>query len=296
MDYEVRGFARASDGTRLFYGSRGRGAPVLLLDGIGCDGWAWNHIQPHLSARHRVVHTHFRGHGRSGAPIDPNAIDVATLADDAVAVANAAGLEHFAIIGHSMGTQVALEVYRRIPARIRSLVLICGSYGRITHTFHGNDFLSRALPRLIEGVRKHRGLARALWGRLPPQLSWKIAGWLGEIDGGAVDVRDFAQYVEHLSDIDLDLYLTMLNAAGEHSAEDVLGGVSVPTLVIAAEKDTFTPVPVVRAVADGIRGARFVELAGATHSAPIERAGVINQEIDAFLEELGWVGRPSQFL
>jgi 3-oxoadipate enol-lactonase/4-carboxymuconolactone decarboxylase len=86
----------------------------------------------------------------------------------------------------------------------------------------------------------------------------------------------------------------MLQAAGEHSAEDVLGGVSVPTLVIAAEKDTFTPVPVVRAVADNIRGARYVELPGATHSAPIERAAAISNEIDAFLDDLGWVGRQSQ--
>jgi len=294
MDYEVRGFARASDGTRLFYGTLGRGAPVLLLDGIGCDGWAWNHIQPHLAANHRVVHTHFRGHGRSGAPVDPSAIDVGTLADDVVAVANAIGLDKIAIIGHSMGTQVALEVYRRIPTRVRGLILICGSFGRITHTFHGNDLLSRALPRLIEQVRKNRGLARALWGRLPPQLSWRIAGWLGEIDGAALDVRDFERYVEHLSDIDLDLYLTMLQSAGEHSAEDLLAQVAAPTLVIAAEKDTFTPVPVVRALADRIAGARYVELAGATHSAPIERAAVITQEIDAFFESIGWVGRLSQ--
>jgi pimeloyl-ACP methyl ester carboxylesterase len=294
MDYEVRGFARAFDGTRLFYGTRGRGAPVLLLDGIGCDGWAWNHIQPHLAASHRVVHTHFRGHGRSSAPADPNAIDVETLADDAVSVANAVGLDKLAIIGHSMGTQVALEVYRRIPSRVRALALICGSYGRITHTFHGNDLLSRVLPRLIEQVRKNRGLARALWARLPPQLSWRIAGWLGEIDGAALDVRDFEKYVEHLSDIDLDLYLTMLQSAGEHSAEDMLAQVDVPTLVIAAEKDTFTPVPVVRAVADGIAGARYVELTGATHSAPIERATVITQELDSFFESIGWVGRMSQ--
>jgi pimeloyl-ACP methyl ester carboxylesterase len=294
MDYEVRGFARAPDGTRLFYGTRGRGAPVLLLDGIGCDGWAWNHIQPHLSATHRVVHTHFRGHGRSGAPGDPEAIDVHTLAEDAIAVVNAAGLDSFAIIGHSMGTQVALEIYRRIPSRVRALILICGSFGRITHTFHGNDMLSRALPRLIEQVRKRRGLARALWGRLPPQLSWRIAGWLGEIDGGSLAPGDFAQYVEHLSDIDLDLYLTMLQAAGEHSAQDVLATITVPTLVIAAERDTFTPAPIVRAVAEGIEGARYVELAGATHAAPVERSEAINQQLDAFFDSSGWTARASQ--
>jgi pimeloyl-ACP methyl ester carboxylesterase len=288
MDYELRGFAKASDGTRLFYGTQGRGPAIVLLDGIGCDGWAWYHIQPPLSRAHRVVHTHFRGHGRSGAPVDPNAIDIHTLADDVLRVLDGASVKTCVVIGHSMGTQVALELYRIAPERVRGLGLICGSYGRITHTFHGNDFLSRVLPKLIEQVRKHRGLARALWGRLPPVFSWKVAGWIGEIDGGALDVNDFRRYVEHLSDIDLDLYLTMLQAAGEHSAEDLLSSVRVPTLVIAAERDTFTPVATVRAVAEGIEHAEYIELQGATHAAPLERANAINDHLHAFLERMAW--------
>lgn len=283
MDYEVRGFAQASDGTRLFYGALGHGPSIVLLDGIGCDGWAWNHIQPHLSAAHCVVHTHFRGHGRSATPVDPTAIGIGTLADDVLRVLDAASIEKCVVVGHSMGTQVALELYRAAPARVVGLGLICGSYGRITHTFHGNDLLSRALPKLIAQVRKHQGLARALWGRLPPVFSWKVAGWLGEIDGGALDVRDFGQYVEHLSDIDLDLYLSMLQAAGEHSAEDMLDSIRVPTLVISAERDKFTPTSTVREVAERVPGAQYIELAGASHAAPVERADTINQHLDAFL-------------
>ena len=70
MEYDAQAFASAADGTRLFYGAVGAGPRCVLLDGIGCDGWAWNHIQPHLSRAHRVVHVHYRGHGRSGAPVD----------------------------------------------------------------------------------------------------------------------------------------------------------------------------------------------------------------------------------
>jgi pimeloyl-ACP methyl ester carboxylesterase len=297
MEYDARGFAAASDGTRLFYGTRGPTAgsrisvahslELVLLDGIGCDGWAWNHIQPELARNHRVLHTHYRGHGRSGPPVDPAACDVPTLAADAVSVIDAAGFTRPVILGHSMGTQVALEVYRRIPERVHALVLICGSYGRITHTFHGSDALSRWLPKLIDAVNKHRGVARALWGRLPPRLAFRIGGWIGEIDGASLPVEDFQQYVEHLSDIDLDVYLTMLQLAGEHSAQDVLPTVDVPTLVISAEKDTFTPVDVVRALAEGIPGAQYLELVGASHAAPIERAGVINDHVNAFLDRLG---------
>ena len=295
MDYDVRGFASASDGTRLFYGVRQRvrrqrkslGAPwLVLLDGVGCDGWAWEGIQPELARHHHVLHTHYRGHGRSGPPRDPAAIDVATLAEDVVRVLDATGVEHFVPIGHSMGTQVALEVYRLAPERVSALVLVCGSYGRITHTFHGSDALDRALPQLIEFVGKHPGLARAVWGRLPPKLAFRIAGWLGEIDGKALPAAEFSKYVQHLSDIDLDLYLAMLQKAGEHSAADVLPDVRVPTLVIAAERDTFTPVDVVRALAEQIDGAEYLELAGASHAAPIERASAIRERIEAFLDRV----------
>jgi pimeloyl-ACP methyl ester carboxylesterase len=291
MDYDSRGFATATDGTKLFYGVRGSGRDLVLLDGIGCDGWAWNRIQPHLAQRWRVVHMHYRGHGRSGAPVDPNANDVPTLADDALRVLDALGVEQAIPVGHSMGTQVALECYRREPGRFGALILICGSYGRITHTFHGNDLLDRALPTLIERVQRYRALARALWGRLPPAVSYRLARWLREIDGPAVRPEDFRQYVEHLSDIDLELYLTMLRKAGAHSAEDMLSEVRVPTLVIGAEKDTFTPAPIVRALAERIAGAQYVELPGASHAAPAERSQAILASVDGFLDGLTVPGR-----
>jgi len=186
-----------------------------------------------------------------------------------------------------MGTQVALELYRAYPERVRALVLVCGTHGRITHTFHGNDLLHRVLPILIQKVRRYEPIARALWARLPPALSYRVAGWLREIDGGALRVEDFRLYIEHLSDVELDLYLTMLQAAGHHSAEDLLPQIRVPTLVIAAERDTFTPRDFVKDMASRIPGAQYRELTGASHAAPIEQPQQINDYIDEFLSKLG---------
>lgn len=286
MHYDSRSFATGSDGTKLFYGVRGSGPGLLLLDGIGCDGWAWTRIQPHLALHHRVVHTHYRGHGRSGSGIDRSATGIDTLRDDALSVMDAADMPTGVLIAHSMGTQVALEMYRKAPERVRALILLCGSYGKITHTFHGNDILHRVLPTLVANVRKYEGIARALWGRLPPALSFRIARWLREIDGATLRPEDFKLYVEGLSDIELDLYLTMLQQAGDHSAEDMLDTIRVPTLVIAAEKDTFTPRDIVKHLADRIPGATYKELLGASHAAPSEQPEVICGYIDEFLAKL----------
>ncbi|HEX2678649.1 MAG TPA: alpha/beta hydrolase [Polyangiales bacterium] len=287
MEYDQRGFAVANDGTKLFYGIKGAGVQSLvLLDGIGCDGWAWTHIQPHLALHRRVLHTHYRGHGRSGSGVDPEATDIATLRDDVVSVLDATNTQRVVLMAHSMGTQVALEIYRKHPERVQALILVCGSYGKITHTFHGNDILHRVLPTLIANVRRYESIARALWGRLPPALSYRVARWLREIDGATLRPEDFKLYVEHLSDIELDLYLTMLQKAGDHSAEDLLPQIRVPTLVIAAERDTFTPAETVKLMADQIPGVTYRELIGASHAAPSEQPDIINEAIDEFLAKL----------
>jgi pimeloyl-ACP methyl ester carboxylesterase len=286
MQYDERGFATAADSTRLFYGVRGSGPGLVLLDGIGCDGWAWIHIQPHLALRNRVVHCHYRGHGRSARVANRESATIETLADDLLRVLDATGLARTVVVAHSMGTQVALELYRHHPERVRALVLVCGTAGEITQTFHGNDLLHRILPVLIEKVRRYEAIARAFWGRLPPALSYRIARWLREIDGGSLRPEDFKLYVEHLSDIELELYLEMLRHAGNHTAADVLPTIRVPTLVIAAERDTFTPRAVVKDMADRIPGASYHELLGASHAAPTEQPQQIDEFIDAFLARL----------
>lgn len=285
LDYDASGLVLARDGTRLFFGERGHGPPVLLLDGIGCEGWAWNRVQPALASAHRVIHTHYRGHGRSGNPVDTTRISIEDLARDALTVLDGLGIERCAIMAHSMGTQVSLEVLRAAPERVAALVLVCGTAGNVTHTFHGNDLLHRVLPTLTRHVKQYRPWVLALWRRMPARLSYRVASLLGEIDGTTLDPHDFQQYVEHLSDMDLELYLAMLHEAGAHTAADLLPSMTVPTLVVAADHDTFTPRDVVKGVADGIPGAQYLELSG-THAAPAEQPEVLVERALTFLSEL----------
>lgn len=286
MDYDVSSLAEAADGSRLFYGLRGHGPPAVLIDGIGCDGWAWTYLQPFLAARHRVLHWHYRGHGRSGPPSNAESATVAAHASDLLRVMDVCEMERAVLIGHSMGTQVALEAYRVAPERVTALILICGTYGRVTSTFHDSDVLERLLPHLSRIAVEHGPLVRALWGRVPAKLAYLIGSWIGEIDGTLLRRDDFLAYVEHLATMDPDVYFTMLRLAGEHSAEDMLRTVRVPTLVIAGELDTFTPRRLAQHMAVEIPGAEYFEVASGTHSTPAEQPTVVNERIDTFLRGL----------
>jgi pimeloyl-ACP methyl ester carboxylesterase len=155
----------------------------------------------------------------------------------------------------------------------------------VTETFHGTDVLKTVLPRLIEAVQNNKGVARGLWGRVPPAFAFRVARLVGDVDGLAIRGEDFKTYWEHINLMDPDIFLPMLNAAGEHSAEDLLPKVAVPTLVIAAEKDTFTPPTLAKHMAELIPGAEHMLIRGGSHAAPVEQPDMIMARLEKFLKE-----------
>ncbi len=284
MRYERECFVEAEDGTRLFVEELGEGEPTLVLtDGIGCDGFAWRHLGPRLAERHRVVHWHFRGHGRSGPPADRERLSIEDLARDLRLVCDAAEIELPVIAAHSMGVQVALEYYRQNPNGVGALILMCGTFGRITTTFHGTDLLDQMLPSLVRGAKIFPGVARAVWGRVPAALAFRVACAGRELDGDRIQAEDFQRYWEHAALMNPDVFLRMLQYAGAHDAKVFLSEIDVPTLVVAAERDTFTPMELADEMARAIPDAELEVVEEASHAAPVEQPDLIADRIEEFL-------------
>lgn len=292
MEYDSQGFSTAADGTRLFYGVRGEGVPIVLCDGIGCDGWAWARFHEELSRHAKVVHWHYRGHGRSGSPVDPSRIGIGDLAEDATRVLDHLGIESAVFMGHSMGVQVCLEMLRRSRSRVTGLVLVCGSYGGVTKTFKGTDALANVLPAVRDFFERFGPLVRSVWSRIPPKLSYRMAKLSGDIDAFCLSEGEFVGYIEHLSTLDPNLFVSMLECAGEHTAEDLLETIDVPTLVVSGEFDSFTPPELSTVMAERIPGSELFVVRGGTHSAPVEQPQSVLMRVEKFLgERFGEAGR-----
>lgn len=287
---EVHAFARGPDGTRLFFRSRdGVHAPevgvrAFLCDGIVCDGFIWKYLWSDLPELLPVTHWNYRGHGRSAAPVDPERVDVAAHADDLNAVREHLGDPPCVLIGHSMGCQVALEELRHHGHNVRGLVLMCGSYGRVTKTFRGVPLLDMVLPKIARAVRKNEGLVRAFWERIPSEMAMKLALKAGDLDATRFSMDDMRPYITHMRSMDLPLFLRMLSAAGEHTAEDLLPNIDVPVLVLAGERDTFTPPFLAEWMAKSIPGSELFIVPGGSHVAPLEQHELVDEHIKDFIQ------------
>jgi pimeloyl-ACP methyl ester carboxylesterase len=281
-------FALGADGTRLYVrerGTSGEGLTTILCDGICCDGYIWKYLWEDLAPLSRLCHWNYRGHGRSAPPRDPDRIDIAAHADDLDRVRSHIGDGPVVLVGHSMGCQVILEAFRQRPANVRGLVLICGSSGRVTHTFHGTDLLARALPGLVQFTEAHRGLMRGIWSRIPLEAALKVALTTGEVDKNHLRPEDFMPYLQHVAHMDLLLFLRMLRAAGEYSAEDFLPTIDVPALVVAGKADTFTPYPLAEKLSSAMPKGELATVPRGTHVAPLEQRELVGRWLVRFLRE-----------
>jgi pimeloyl-ACP methyl ester carboxylesterase len=282
----LESFATGPDGTRLYVRQRaGHGDTVFLLcDGIVCDGYIYKYLWDDLAEFGGVVHWNYRGHGRSSLPSDPSCIRVVDHARDLDEVRRHLGDPPVVLVGHSFGTQVVLEAYRLRSERVRALILLSGSFGRVTYTFKNSDVLANVLPQLIEFVERHPRLARGIWSRIPVSLGIALARLSGDVNLQAVRVDDMRPYFEHAAHVDFEMFLRMLREAGEHSAEDLLPNVQVPSLIVTGERDSFTPPSLSQAKAQAMPSAEFALVSGGTHILPLEERAELRSIIAAFLE------------
>jgi pimeloyl-ACP methyl ester carboxylesterase len=99
------------------------GPALVLVHGLGGSSAHWRPQLATLSSGLRTFAPDLRGHGRS-PHVEGGAYDVAAHAGDVLAMADALGLDRFALAGHSFGAWVALEIAAAHPERVTALALV----------------------------------------------------------------------------------------------------------------------------------------------------------------------------
>jgi pimeloyl-ACP methyl ester carboxylesterase len=232
---------------------------TVFIHGASFDRTVWK-LQARYFAWHgsNVLAVDLPGHGNSaGAPLET----IEAMADWLIRVLDAAGVAKAAMVGHSMGGQVALDCAGRHGDRVRALALLGGALaipvnGMLLDPAAANDHLAYDLLNVWGyGRRAQLGVHRM------PGL-WMMKGGLRIMERAAKG-----------------LLSTDLLATNAYDGAGAAAAVSCPTLVVIGEKDMMTPAKAGRALVEAIPGAASVMFPGLGHI-------MLEEDPDATLDAL----------
>jgi pimeloyl-ACP methyl ester carboxylesterase len=295
--------AVTSDGARIRYTVRGRedGPWVVLLSGYLCPDNFWRGLGRSLMERHRVVVLNYRSVGASthpgeGArPLTDDDYTIPRLAEDVATVLDAEGARDAVAVGHSMGCQVALQLWRARPDLTGGLVLVTGPFASPLHTFYGSRLGARVFPHARRGLS---ALPRPVLDGLlkSPRLSIAVpVARLIRALGPHTPAEGMLDYLHHLGEVDPAVALRLAHGMHAFDASPWLHEVDVPTLVVVGSRDTFSPPEVGERLIERVAPSELVTVDGGTHAALLEHPGEIHDAVADFVHRRlgGPTWRPS---
>ncbi len=262
-----QGFADVN-GTRLYYEIAGAGAPLALIHGFTLDTRMWDDLFAPFAARHRVVRYDARGFGRS-APFDDAPY---AHTDDLAALLTHLGIPHAAILGLSMGGNIAVDFALAHPAMTDALIPVDAVIGG--HSW-SEEWNAAAGPvwQTARGTSIDAG--KQMWLDMPlftpareqPAVGARLAAMVADYSG-----RHWLGGDPHQNTDPHAIYR--------------LGEITAPTLVVVGERDMPDFLVVADTLARRIPGARKVVLPGVGHMANMEAPERFNAAVLAFLADI----------
>lgn len=270
----------AAQSASIAFESSGAGEPVLLIQGVGARGHAWQPQVLGLQAHFQLVSFDHRGIGASSSGSEPLSIEL--MARDSLALCDHLGFERFHVVGHSMGGLIAQALALANPERVQSLGLLC--------TFPDGGDGARLKPGMLGPVLRSRIGTRRLRRQAFLELVFPKE-FLESLDREAFADEQSELFGRDLADQPpvINRQLTAMSRFDARSRLAALG--AIPTLVLAGEFDLIAPLASGRALAAAIPGARLVELAGAGHALPIQFAGIVNDLLGQHFQQAGALRR-----
>jgi 3-oxoadipate enol-lactonase len=235
---------------------------LLLLHSLGADMTMWEPQLQRWCSHFRVIRYEVRGHGGS-SPAGVPELTSGMLAEDALAVLDAAHVPRAHWCGISMGGMSAMWVAAHHPLRVARLVLANTSAYVPPRTL----WQSR-----IDTVRRE-GIAALVPGILE---RWFTPQFRAAAPEQVEKVRAM------LLRVDPPSYAAACAAIRDMDQRPVLPRIRAPTLVICADQDPSTPLPHSEALCAAIPGARF-ELLHASHLSNVEAPDAFESAVTRFL-------------
>ncbi|SED01925.1 alpha/beta fold hydrolase [Streptomyces sp. TLI_105] len=253
--------------TSTFYEDRGTGPALLLVHGHPFDHTMWQPQIDRFSRTHRVIAPDLRGYGATPLGATTGSTGLDDFAEDLTDLLDSLGIDDCVVAGLSMGGQIAMELVRRHPERVRGLVL--ADTFPAAETEDGKKTRNAMADRLLrEGMR---GYADEVLDRMVAPYNTHAAPHVHRMMcatdpvAAAAALRGRAERPDH---------------------RETLAAVTVPALVVVGRDDTYTPVADAEEMHALLPHSTLTVIERAAHLPNLERPEEFDATLDAFLRSL----------
>lgn len=241
---------------------------LIFLHGIGGDSHSWDFQLDTFSSDYHTIAWDMPGYGTS-SPISPMTFE--KLSDSLIGMMDYLKIDQAHLVGHSMGGMVAQQAISASEDRFKSLVLSATSpaFGKPDGDFQ-KKFISARLKPLEDGLT------------MPELAKKQVPNMIG--DNANQKGIDLA--IDSMSKVSVDTYTASMNCLVRFDRRDNLDLIKIPALLIAGEKDTNAPAPMMEKMASKINNSTYSCISGAGHLANMEKPEKFDQIIINFLDNI----------
>jgi pimeloyl-ACP methyl ester carboxylesterase len=250
-------FCTTLDGVNIAYTVVGKGPPLVKSPNwmhhleLDWQSPIWSHLLRALSANHSLLRFDQRCNGLSDWDVPEVTFD--SMIDDLATVVDVVGWKRFALLGISQGCAISIAYAVRNPERVSRLILYGGS--AIGSARSGSD-IDRQQREAQTQMILHG------WGKNNPAFRQFFTSLF--IPGATKEQMDWFNELQRTT-ISPENAVRLREATGSIDVENLLGQISVPTLVLHCRDDAVIPFEKGRRMATMIPDARFVALEGRNH-------------------------------
>jgi 3-oxoadipate enol-lactonase len=237
---------------------------LICLHGLGGGGYFFAGLARSLKDQRHILCPDMPGSGFSPRPRHP--ISFEHFADVVSDLIQRRSNGPIALVGHSMGTIVALKVYARLSSRISSLIFVGGLPAPLLE--------AQARLRDRAALARERGMAAVAPTIAPIVFSQRSLNAMPD---------KVAMFQRLLAAGDAEGYAQTALALADASAADVVGQVNVPCLCLTGSEDRYAPPRSAQEFTSTIAGAQYKELPNCAHMPFFEDSKEFNQIIGRFL-------------
>jgi pimeloyl-ACP methyl ester carboxylesterase len=239
---------------------------ILFHHGIGASAGIWMGWFPALADVHRLISFDMRGYGRSRIPAANFKWSLEQMVEDLFAVADAAGLRRFHLVGESIGGTVALAAALADPQRIATLTVSNGAH------------LGASIQR-VEAWRRQldEGGVKA----------WSDAFLRDRFHDDALSPEQRAWFAAQQEKWPRDSILNALRVLIGTDLSPRLNAINHPTLLLHPDGSPFIPVPVMAELHRLLPDAELNVIGHSRHGLPYSHATLCASLLRAFLDRKG---------